>query len=91
MAGALRKPWLESNYPNLTRVENVNHLRKTLPWSVILKLPQKHESMTFTIESCKETFKIQKGPLNCESEKVLQLLKDEVCGEAPLVGKGNFH
>ena len=30
---------------------------------------------TFTTEVCQETFKIQKGPLNCDSEKVLYLLK----------------
>ena len=29
---------------------------------------------TFTMEACGETFKIQKGPLNCNSEKVLYLL-----------------
>ena len=32
-------------------------------------------STTFTTEACQETFKIQKGPLNCDSEKVLYLLK----------------
>ena len=42
---------------------------------------------TFTTEVCQETFKIQKGPLNCESEKVLYLLKCKVCGEVPYVGK----
>ena len=26
---------------------------------------------TFNTEACQETFKIQKGPLNCDSEKVL--------------------
>ena len=30
---------------------------------------------TFTTEVCQETFKIQKDPLNCDSEKVLYLLK----------------
>ena len=33
---------------------------------------------TFTTEACQETFKIQKGPLNCDSEKVLYLLKLKV-------------
>ena len=33
---------------------------------------------TFTTEACQETFKIQKGPLNCDSEKVLYLLKWQV-------------
>ena len=35
---------------------------------------------TFTTEACLETSKIQKGPLNCDSEKVLHLLKCKVCG-----------
>ena len=35
---------------------------------------------TFTTEACLETFKIQKDPLNCDSEKVLHLLKCKVCG-----------
>ena len=42
---------------------------------------------TFTTEACGEIFKIQIGPLNCNSEKVLYLLKCKVCGEAPYVGK----
>ena len=42
---------------------------------------------TFTTETCQETFKIQKGPLNCDSEKVLYLLKCKVCGDVPYVGK----
>ena len=39
------------------------------------------------METCDETFKIQSGLLNCNSEKVLCLLKCKVCGEAPYVGK----
>ena len=42
---------------------------------------------TFTTEACQETFKIQSGPLTCDSEKVLYLLKCKVCGEVPYVGK----
>ena len=42
---------------------------------------------TFTIAACQETFKIQKGSLNCDCEKVLYLLKCKVCGEVPYVGK----
>ena len=42
---------------------------------------------TFTTEACQETFKIQTGPLTCDSEKVLYLLKCKVCGEVPYVGK----
>ena len=37
---------------------------------------------TFTTEACQETFKIQSGPLTCDSEKVL--LKFKVCGDVPL-------
>ena len=33
---------------------------------------------TFTTEACQETFKTQKGPLNCDSEKVIYLLKCKV-------------
>ena len=42
---------------------------------------------TFTTEACGEIFQIQSGPLNCNSEKVLYLLKCKVCGDAPYVGK----
>ena len=42
---------------------------------------------TSTTEACGEVFKIQSGPLNCNSEKVLYLLKCKVCGEASYVGK----
>ena len=38
---------------------------------------------TFTTEACQETFKIQKGPLNRDSEKVLYLFKCKVCGKVP--------
>ena len=41
----------------------------------------------FATEACQENFKIQKGPLNCDSEKLLYLSKCKVCGEAPYVGK----
>ena len=34
-----------------------------------------------------ETFKIQSGTLNCNSEKVLYLLKCKVCGDVPYVGQ----
>ena len=42
---------------------------------------------TFITEVCGVIFKIQSGPLNCDLEKVLYLLKFKVCGEAPYVGK----
>ena len=44
-------------------------------------------STTFTTKASQESFKIQKGPLNCDSEKVLYLLKSKVCGGVPYVGK----
>ena len=42
---------------------------------------------TFTTEACGEIFKTQSGPSNCNSKKVLYLLKCKVYGEAPYVGK----
>ena len=42
---------------------------------------------TFTTEASQETFKIQKVSLNCDSEKVLYLLKCKVCGGVPMLGK----
>ena len=83
MARALRITWLEPNYPNLRRVGNVNHVGK----KVFLVCDSISTSTTFTTEACQETFKIQKGPLNCDSEKVLYLLKCKVCGGVAYVGK----
>ena len=45
---------------------------------------------TFTAETCGEIFKIQSGPLNCNSEKVLNILKCKLRGEAPYVGKSKI-
>ena len=42
---------------------------------------------TFTTEACQETFKIQKSFLNCDTEKVLYLLKCKIFGIVPYVGK----
>ena len=42
---------------------------------------------TFTTKAYQETFKIQKVPLNCDSENVLYLLKCKVCDEVPYAGK----
>ena len=39
-------------------------------------------SVTLKIEACLKTFKIQSGPLNFDNEKVLYLLKCEVCSKA---------
>ena len=44
-------------------------------------------TMIFTAEACQETFKVQKGSLNCDSKKVLYLLKCKVFGEVLYVGK----
>ena len=41
----------------------------------------------FTIKSCGEVFKIQSGPLNCNSEKILYLLRCKICDDTPYVGK----
>ena len=83
MARDLRVAWLEPNYPNLRRVEDVNHAGK----KTCLVCDSISTTTTFTAEACQETFKIQKGPSNYDSEKVLYSLKCKVCGEVPHVGK----
>ena len=83
MARALKITWLEPNFPNLGRVEDVNHVGK----KTCLVCDFISTITTFTTEACQETFKIQKGPLNCDSEKVLYLLKCKVSGEVPYVRK----
>ena len=42
---------------------------------------------TFTTKVCGETFKIPEWILNCNSQKLVYLLKCKICGEAPYVGK----
>ena len=42
---------------------------------------------TLITKTCGETFIIRSGPLNCNSEKVLYLLKWKVCGEALMLEK----
>ena len=42
---------------------------------------------TFATKACGETFKIQNGILNCNSRKVVYLLKCRICGAASYVGK----
>ena len=44
---------------------------------------------TFTTKACGEVLKFR-VVLNCNSEKVLYLLKCKVCGEAPYVGKAKI-
>ena len=41
----------------------------------------------FSTKACGETFKIQSGVLNCNSPKVVYLLKCRICGDALYVGK----
>ena len=41
----------------------------------------------FTTGAYQGTFKIQSGPSNCDSEKVIYLVKSKVCGEVPFVEK----
>ena len=48
---------------------------------------EERTTATFTTEACGEVLKIQSGPSNCNSEKVLYLLKCKMCGEAHYVGK----
>ena len=42
---------------------------------------------TFTTKAHGEVFEIQSGPLNCNSEKVLYLLRCKLCDDTPYVGK----
>ena len=42
---------------------------------------------TFTTKACGEIIKIQTGPLNCDSEKVLYLQRCKICDHTPYVGK----
>ena len=42
---------------------------------------------TFTTKACREVFKIQSGSLNCNSEKVVHLLRCKICDDIPYVGK----
>ena len=42
---------------------------------------------TFTTKACEEVFKIPSGPLNCNSEKVIYLLRCKICDGTPYVGK----
>ena len=45
---------------------------------------------TFTAKACSETFKIQSGIFNCNSQKVVYLLKYVICGETPYAGKAKM-
>ena len=41
----------------------------------------------FSTKICREKLKIQSGILNCNSQKVVYLLKCRICGEVPYIGK----
>ena len=45
---------------------------------------------TFTTKGCGELFKIQSGPLDCNSEKVLYFLRCKIFDNNPYVGKACF-
>ena len=45
------------------------------------------ECVIFTTKTCREVFKIQSGPLNCNSEKVSYLLRCKICDDTSHVGK----
>ena len=42
---------------------------------------------TFTTNTCGDVFKIQSGPLNCNSEKVISLLRCKICDDTCYVRK----
>ena len=42
---------------------------------------------TFTTKACEEVFKVRGAPLNCNSEKVLYLLRCKMCNDTLYVGK----
>ena len=42
---------------------------------------------TYKTKACGEVFKIQNGPLNCNSEKVIYLLRCKICDNTPYVRK----
>ena len=42
---------------------------------------------TVTTKACEEVFKLQSGPLNCNSKKVFCLLRCKICDDTPYVGK----
>ena len=43
-------------------------------------------AITFTTKACGEVFKIQSGPLNCNSEKVRCLQRCKISDDTPYVG-----
>ena len=45
---------------------------------------------TFSTKTCGETFQIQSGIFNSNSQRVVYLLKCRICGETPFVGKAKI-
>ena len=48
---------------------------------------------TFKTKKCGKIFQVQSGPLNCNSEKILYILRCKICDDTPYVGKAKtrFH
>ena len=48
---------------------------------------------TFITKACGKVFKIQTGPLNCNSDKAFYLLRCKICDDTPCAGKAKakFH
>ena len=83
MVRPLKTAESEEPYLKLMKPRDVNHVGRTPLVSNSIRT-----TTTFPTEACGEVFKIQRGPLNCNSEKVLYLFKCKVvCGEAPYLGK----
>ena len=66
-------------------LEALNHVGKVLVYCVNIKL-----QLFFTTKACGEVFNIQSRPLNCNSEKVLYLLRCKICDDTPYVGKAKI-
>ena len=81
MVRALKTSSAELSYLELMKLPDVNRVGK----KTYLVCNSIRTTTTFTMEACSETFKIQSGTINCNSEKVLYLFKCKVCGEASYV------
>ena len=75
--------WFTSATPQLNGSGRCEPCRK----KIYLICDSISTATTLTTEACRRAFKVQSGPLTCDSEKVLYLLKCKVCGEVPYVGK----
>ena len=66
------------------RARNVNHVAKK---TCLVRDSISIATTTLKAEACLKIFKIQKSLLNYDYEKNPYLLKCEVCGETPKLGK----